>query len=93
MGASGAIIVGDLTREDPWTAMWSAADMFEEALPGRPLCLALNKRDMAEPDSAETVQRMARRYDSEVFETSALTGDCVTPMFRALARTIRSRGL
>ena len=93
VGASGAVIVGDMTRDDPFSAMWSAADMFEEALPGRPLCLALNKSDIAETDSPETVARMKRRYDCSAFETSALTGDCVTPMFHALARSILARGL
>ncbi len=93
VGASGAVIVGDMTRDDPFSAMWSAADMFEEALPGRPLCLALNKSDVAVIESPETVTRMKRRYDCNAFETSALTGDCVTPMFHDLARSILARGL
>lgn len=93
VGASGAVIVGDLTREDPFSAMWDAADMFEEVLPGRPMCFALNKSDMATVAHPETVKRMTRRYDSQVFETSALTGDCVSPVFHALARSILSLGL
>ena len=93
VGASGAVIVGDLTRDDPFPAMWQAADMFEEVLPGRPLCLALNKSDIASVKSPETVKRMARRYDCSVFETSARTGDAVNTMFRALARSILSLGL
>ena len=93
VGASGAVVVGDMTRDDPFSAMWQAADMFEEVLPGRPLCLALNKSDIADVKSPETVKRMARRYDCSVFETSALTGDAVNTMFRALARSILSLGL
>jgi small GTP-binding protein len=92
-GASGAVIVGDMTRDDPYSAMWAGADMFEETLPGRPLCLALNKCDIAEIVSEETVNRMKRRYDCNAFRTSALTGDCVTPMFHDLARSILARGL
>ncbi len=93
VGASGAIVVGDLTRADPFSAMWQAADMFEEVLPGRPLCLAFNKSDIASVKSPETVRRMAHRYDCSVFETSALTGDAVNTMFRTLARSILSLGL
>lgn len=93
VGASGALVVGDVTRADPFTAMWEAADMVEEVLPGRPICFALNKSDMAEVAHPETVNRMTRRYDASVFETSALTGDSVAPVFRALARSILSLGL
>lgn len=93
VGASGAVVVGDLTRADPFSAMWEAADMFEDVLPGRPICFALNKADMATVGHPETVKRMVRRYDCKVFETSALTGDSVSPMFHALARSILALGL
>jgi len=93
VGASGAIVVGDLTRADPFSAMWEAADMFEDALPGRPICFALNKSDVAAVEHPETVKRMVRRYDCSVFRTSALTGDSVSPMFHALARAILSLAL
>ncbi len=93
VGASGALIVGDATRADPFSAMWEAADMFEDVLPGRPLCLALNKSDLGTEAHPETVNRMTRRYDCPAFGTSALTGDGVTPAFRALARSILSLGL
>lgn len=92
-GAAGAVVVGDLTRDDPYSSMISAADLFEEQLPGRPLCLALNKCDIAEIRNPDVLNRMKRRYDCSVFETSARTGDCVSPMFRALARSILARGL
>jgi len=93
VGASGAVVVGDLTRVDPFSAMWEAADMFEDVLPGRPMCFALNKSDVATVDHPETVKRMMRRYDCAVFETSALTGGKVSPMFQSLARSILSLGL
>ena len=93
VGASGAIIVGDLTRTDPYSAMIKSADLFEEQLPGRPLCLALNKCDLATITNSDMVDRMKRRYDCDMFETSARTGDCVTPMFQALAREILARGV
>jgi len=93
VGASGAIVVGDLTRTDPYSAMWEAADMFEDVLPGRPMCFALNKSDVATVEHPEAVKRMQRRYDCAVFETSALTADSVSPMFHTLARSILSLGL
>ena len=93
VGAAGAVIVGDLTRDDPFSPMWEAADMFEEALPGRPVVFALNKSDLAAVAHPETVKRMQRRYDAPVIETSARTGDAVNAMFRSLARSVIARGL
>ena len=67
--------------------------MFEDVLPGRPMCFALNKSDIGTVEHPETVKRMIRRYDCSVFETSAMTGDSVSPMFQSLARSILSLGL
>ena len=93
VGASGTVIVGDSSRPDPFAAMEETAAMVEAALPGRPICFALNKRDLVSGHDPERTSEMSRRYDAPVHETSALTGDRVSPMFRALARAILSLGL
>ncbi len=93
VGASAALIVGDLTRTDPYSAMWSAADMFEEQLPGRPMAFALNKRDLADAPAPDVVKRMERRYAGPVFETSALNGEGVLHAFHSLGTSILARNL
>lgn len=85
LGASGAIVVGDLSRADMADPMRRAADMVEARLPGRPIGFALNKRDIsAAPDEA-TIAAFRDRYGALVECTSAKTGDAVKKLFRDLS--------
>ena len=90
LGASGAVVVGDLTRPDPYAPMVAAAELVEAVLPGRPRCFAFNKSDAATERDARAMARLGRHHAAPVFETSALTGERVSPMFRALARAVLS---
>lgn len=90
-GASGAIVVGDLTRPDMAAPMERAADMVEARLPGRALAFACNKRDLAAAQDDATLERLRRRYGAALTLTSAKTGDDVTSLFRDLAKLIVTR--
>ncbi len=88
LGASGAIVVGDLTRTDMTEPMQRAADMIEARLPGRPMGFALNKCDIAPvPDTAE-IAALKDRYGAFIACTSAKTGDAVPALFRDLTLRI-----
>lgn len=88
LGASGAIIVGDLSREDMAEPMRRAADMVEARLPGRPIGLALNKRDIAPAPDDATAAALRDRYGALIACTSAKTGDAVPALFRDLTLRI-----
>ena len=87
-GASGAIIVGDLTRPDMDEPMRRAADMVEARLPGRPIGFALNKLDIAQAPSDAMVAAFKDRYGALIACTSAKTGDAVPSLFRELTERI-----
>lgn len=88
LGASGAIVVGDLSRPDMSEPMRRAADMVEARLPGRPIGFALNKRDIAAAPDDATLAALKDRYGALIACTSAKTGDAVPALFRDLAARI-----
>ncbi len=88
LGASGAIVVGDLTRPDMAEPMRRAADMVEARLPGRPIGIALNKRDIAPAPDDASVAALKDRYGALIACTSAKTGDAVPNLFRDLTKRI-----
>jgi GTPase SAR1 family protein len=84
-GASGAIIVGDVTRADAIASLVRHGRFFQGLRPGRPVVFALNKSDLlaagtAPPAAAE----VERAFGAAVITTSALLGDAVPELFRAL---------
>lgn len=88
-GASGAVIVGDITRDDPLGPMRENAERFRAARPGRPAVFALNKSDLAEGQPhVEGDKELAEEFRGVVIYTSAATGDDVPVLFRSLARGI-----
>jgi GTPase SAR1 family protein len=92
LGASGAIIVGDLTRDDMTAPMRGAADMVEARLPGRPISIALNKSDIAPAPDDDLVATLRDRYGASIALTSAKTGDEVPRLFHALGQRIVGAG-
>ena len=93
LGASGANVVGDLSRPDMLEPMRRAADMVEARLPGRPIAFAFNKRDIAPPPDDATMAELKDRYGALITCTSALTGDAVPTLFRDLTmRVLRGKG-
>jgi len=92
LGASGAIVVGDMTRDDMTDPMRAAADMVEARLPGRPIAIALNKSDIAPPPDDDLIATLQDRYGASVALTSAKTGDAVPRLFRELGVRILGVG-
>ena len=91
-GAAGTLIVGDASRPHTFSTMLSLAAGFEEALPGRPYSLVINKLDLV--DDAQPLQLPPELAASDrLFKTSALTGDNVKRAFDDTAATILRRGL
>ncbi len=87
-GAAGAMIVGDLTRDNTIASMTSHAEKFLEALPGRPVVFALNKADLIPADEQNDGSELVREFGGGVIKTSALTGDDVTAVFHAMFQRI-----
>ncbi len=88
-GASGAIIVGDVTWSDCAETMRANADRFRETCLDSPAVFAVNKMDRVEKSRRLVdVERLAREFGGIVKYTSAATGAEVTSLFRALARRI-----
>lgn len=87
-GASGALIVGDLTRDDVLDSMTAHAEKFLEYRPGRPLIFALNKADLVPEDARADGAGLVRQFGGQVLRTSALTGDEVVAAFHTMFRRI-----
>ena len=87
-GASGALIVGDLTRDNTLASITSHAEKFLEALPGRPVVFALNKADLVPAAARNDGSELVREFGGRVIQTSALTGDDVVAAFHAMFRRI-----
>ncbi len=92
-GASGAVVVGDQTREDCIEKMEANAQRFRAARPGRPVVFALNKADLVRGNPLEErAKEMAALYGGIAMPTSAATGDAVPELFRTLAHRILTIG-
>ena len=86
-GASGAIVVGDVTRDDTLESMTKHARFFLEHRPGRPIVFALNKADLlAQPINPNTVDVIIARFGSHPIATSAFEGRAVSELFRTLGQ-------
>lgn len=93
-GASGAIIVADLTRVKTITLLEWYAEQFRRTNPDSAIAVAFNKDDMFhyEKASAEVkglVESCGQQYGDAVFRTSAKTGLNVEKLFGWLAGVIR----
>ncbi len=92
-GASGALVVGDVTREDALDSMAQHARHFLRVQPGRPLVFALNKMDLLDsPDLAPDGGMLSDEFGGRVVRASAATGSAVPELFRALGGRILEVG-
>ncbi len=90
-GASGALIVGDLTRYPTLETMATLARGFEDVMPGRFHANVLNKSDIAgKRDEVQLPKAIATTKDQPTW-TSAMAGDNVQEVFRAAAASILRR--
>ena len=91
-GAAATLIVGDASRPHTFQTMLSLAAGFEEALPGRPFSLVINKLDLIDETVPLDIPPALAKSD-RLFKASARTGENVKQAFNDTAATILRRGL
>jgi small GTP-binding protein len=95
-GASGAVLVCDLTRPETLDSSLAYAHDLAEISPAAKLVLAANKRDLVEPTPAGSalhlsngqVEQLAAGLAVPHFLTSAKTGHEVEELFSTLGRLL-----
>ena len=93
-GASGALVVCDLTRPETAATLQAYVQELQEVSPRARWMVAANKLDLVEPCPAGSqpapalaqVQAAATSYGAPYYLTSAKTGDQVEALFRHLGR-------
>ena len=90
-GASGALIIGDLTRYPTLEHMLKLAQGFQENMPGRYHAHVLNKTDLCERPSEMPLPDQLATAATPPMRTSALKGENVREVFRAAAAAILRR--
>jgi small GTP-binding protein len=99
-GASGAVVVCDLTRPETLDSVQQYVKELHAASPGAHLIVAANKLDLVEPSAAnglpasgqEPVQAAAASLGLPYYLTSAKTGKEVETLFRHLGQQLVNRG-
>lgn len=89
-GASGALLVCDLTRGDTAGTLGRYADDFGAVNPGAPLVIVGNKVDLIEQRvvADEQIAAFATTYAAPWFLASAKTGEQVEAAFESLGRSL-----
>lgn len=92
-GASGAILVCDLTRPETITSLKKYVDNFWKINPNTPLVIAGNKVDLLGSDMSVTDKLMeeAQKYQSDHFISSAKTGENVEELFHSLGKNMLTK--
>jgi small GTP-binding protein len=98
-GASGAVLVCDLTRPETLSSVHLYVQELQAVSPGAHLIVAANKLDLVEQPPAgsrpaldlEQVQVAATRLGAPYYLTSAKTGDEVEALFRHLGQRLVNR--
>ncbi|MGB3532156.1 MAG: Rab family GTPase [Microcoleaceae cyanobacterium] len=91
-GASGAIIVGDLTRQDTVNHIHQHIDLFLSINPQGVVIIAFNKIDLVKPELILQIAQDGLFFDNNqvisVYKTSAKTGIYVDEIFLELAQNL-----
>lgn len=90
-GASAAMIVADATRPLTLERMLALAAGFEDAFPGRPIALVLNKWDLVQDPVRFTEPEPLARSRHLRLKTSAKTGENVRDAFTTTATIMLRR--
>jgi small GTP-binding protein len=88
-GASGFLLVVDLTRHETLVTAFSIQQMVEREVGNLPFLVLLNKNDLAE--NAEITEEEAaylKKYNWQILRTSAKTGENVETAFQTLGKAI-----
>lgn len=94
-GASGAIVVYDVTRPETFMAMNNWFESFKEVCPDSPVLISANKVDLLDKRMVPQEPGMMLRdwFQAEYFETSAKTGDAVNNVFTRVAEVVLEKAL
>ena len=87
-GASGYLLVVDLTRRATLVTAFSIQRMIENEVGKLPFYALLNKNDLIENAeiSAAELEDLKKKYDWQIIRTSAKTGERVEEAFQNLAK-------
>ena len=90
LGAAGALLVCDLTRQSTLESLERYARQLDSITPGVPLLILGNKKDLTEARqvSGGNLETMAQRLRTTWFTTSAKTGENVEQAFSDLTARI-----
>ena len=94
-GASGAVLVCDLTRPETLTSLLTYADDLLRVSPqATRLIVAANKLDLTDQRriSQDELERVAARLNAPLYLTSARTGDEVETLFRHFGQMLVGEG-
>ena len=93
-GASGSIIVADLTRSSTFKNLNQHIKLFLEVNPKGAVVIALNKADLIPQEKLEQLVENYKSHDFNrivsIYTTSAKTGESVDIMFDELAKVVTS---
>lgn len=92
-GASAALIVADASRRPTQESAARLAEGFEEAMPGRPFAVVINKVDLVPEDAPLELPAKLQAPGLDLVRTSALRGENVVEAFASVAAAVRRRGL
>ncbi|MBW4537098.1 MAG: GTP-binding protein [Pleurocapsa minor HA4230-MV1] len=91
-GASGSIIVADLSRSDTLDNLTQHLQLFFEVNPQGQVAVALNKADLILPEKLAKLVENCQLPDFPrvlgIYTTSAKTGDRIEQMFQELATVL-----
>ena len=92
-GAQAALFVADITRQSTIDALAPLAEQFDKRLPGRYSAIVLNKIDLLDDLSDDSLPKPLATRDRGVLRTSAKTGHGIVETFHNAAETVVRRGL
>jgi small GTP-binding protein len=90
-GAKGAVIVGDVTRQETLNCLRDHIQRFLAINPKSYIVIALNKSDLIEAEYLEKLQQLyhfKETYVLATYLTSAKTGNNVDEIFQVLAHSL-----
>lgn len=88
-GASGAVVVADVTRQETIERIPEHINLFFSVNPKAVVILALNKSDLVDEEKMEKIENMIPNSERErvlsIYQTSAKTGTQVDDIFQNLS--------